>query len=145
MRLTLVFVGSFVLSIGTASGQVARGNAPSLHLEFNSPITVHLSQVRLSRALNELGSRVGVQITLAPDVDDVTIHELMFVKAAFAHAFARVIHGQCLAYKITSPRSVVVTRPLRGGRSNVAGPRVVVWPDCSDEYEPPAPPEIERP
>jgi hypothetical protein len=109
-----------------------------------SSVTTHLSNVRLSTAINELGREAGVRITLAPDVEDVTIGELMFVKVAFQDAFVQVVHGACLNYSITGPQSILVTRPRSGGKSRTRGPRATVWPDCSADYTAPAPLQISR-
>jgi hypothetical protein len=43
-------------------------------------VTTQHSNVRLSTALSDLGCNAGIHITLASDVEDVTIRELMFVK-----------------------------------------------------------------
>lgn len=83
------------LRTGAARAVVAVDVIPS--------VTASLSDVRLSTALRDLGRDAGVRITLAPEVEDVTIRELMFVKVPFQDAFVKVVHGACLDYAITGP------------------------------------------
>jgi hypothetical protein len=133
---TVVFV-----SVMAASGQGPK-NGPTPDLSIIPAITIHRSHISFSRALGDLGGKVGIDIALAPDVADVHLNELLYVNAAFEDVFVRIVHGQCLDYKITGPRSIVVTRSHSGGRSKASGPRAITWPDCAAGYVAPAPPEI---
>jgi hypothetical protein len=56
-------------------------------------VTTQHSNVRLSTALSDLGCNAGIHITLASDVEDVTIRELMFVKVSFHDGFVHVVYG----------------------------------------------------
>lgn len=131
-----------IAAAAAAAAQAPR--EPSLQLDVIPSVTASLSHVRLSTALRHLGRDAGVRITLAPDVEDVTIRELMFVKVAFQDAFAQVVLGACLDYTITGPKSILITRPRSGGKSEARGPRAVVRPDCSADYTPPAALRISR-
>ena len=138
-------IRTLAIAIAAVAATSAQGQRePSLQLDAIPSVTASLSDVRLSTALRDLGRDAGVRITLAPDVDDVTIRELMFVKVSFQDAFVQVVHGACLGYAITGPKSILITRPGSGGKSEVRGPRAVVWPDCSADYTPPAALRISR-
>lgn len=138
-------IRTLAIAIAAAAATSAQGpREPSLQLDVIPSVTASLSDVRLSTALDVLGREAGVSITLAPDVADVTIRELKFVKVAFQDAFVQLVHGACLDYAITGTRSILITRPRSGGKSEVRGPRAIVWPDCSADYTPPAAPRISR-
>ena len=139
MRLAIVV---WIAATGAASAQGQATAPQALNLEFSRPITVDFKDIRLSQALRVLGRAAGVKISLAPDVDDVRVVEAMFVNVSFEDAFNSIVRGECLAYKVTGPRSVVVTTASSGGKSKAHGPRVIVWPNCTDDYVPPVPLEV---
>jgi hypothetical protein len=141
MRMAVALTVVIVSVTAAASGQGPRNSSPPSPGGGPS-VTVRYSDVSLSRALRDLGQRVGLEIVLAPTVADARLSESLYVNAAFEDVFVNVIHGQCLAYRITGPRSIVVTRSQSGGKSNASGPRVVTWPDCADGYVAPARPEL---
>jgi hypothetical protein len=135
-------IAVLIAAAATASAQDRTTAAPALNIEFSRPITVRFADIRLSQALRDLGRVAGVKVTLAPNVEDARLRELMFVSAAFEDVFAAIVGGECLAYKITGLRSILVTRSPSGGKSNAHGPRAITWPDCADGYVPPAPPKV---
>jgi hypothetical protein len=112
-----------------------------LELRSTEPVILRLDGVRLSEALRRLGQMRGVEITVAPGVQDARVQSWSF-NVPFEDVFASIVTGECLTYSITGPHSIRVEKPTVGGRRQANSATVSYWPNCSDDYVTPAAPKV---